>query len=266
MADRAKQRDGALPELVGGLVVRLVRLVALLVPAGLCSGGLLSALWALTISGAPLSSVNFTFGSLATEGTVVAVEDSGEGHWRPVVEYQVNGQSHTLRGWAGSDRRSRWAVGQRVPVLYMKDRPGLGQIDSFFDRWYYPLFIFVVGVSLFAGGATLFAWTRYWMQECRARVPSDGELSPSGPAAAPRGPWAVAAGSLTTAAGALCVAVGVVTCLLDRTWIPMLPCGGVGFLLGLVGVATLRSHGRGPVGLAPREPAEPSAAPDPGRM
>jgi hypothetical protein len=245
MADHAKHADRTLPKLAGGLVAFLVRLVAFLVPAGLCFGGILFALWGLTISGAPLGSMNFLFGSLATEGTVVKVEDSGEGHWRPVVEYDVDGKSHTLRGWAGSAKRSHWTVGQRVPVLYMKDRTSLAQIDSFFDRWYYPLAIMVLGVSLFAGGATLYAVTRYWMRECFARTPPDGELSPSGvPPPRWQWLWAVAAGVLMTSAGALCVALGVATCVLYNSWLPMLPCGGFGLMFVLIGVATLRYQGR----------------------
>lgn len=234
MLDGPKQADKAplkVARALGGCLGMGVSLTVSL-------GGIASAIWALTLGGSPLWSINFCFGSVATHGTVVKVQDVGEGHWSPVVAYEVDGKSYTIRGWAGSQRRSRWVVGEKVRVLYMHDQHDLGQIDSFFDRWYYPSAIIVIGVCLVAGGLMVGALAEH---KSRLHTAADDESFPKPAADAPlQGALSVAAAFLMIFGGVLCLGLGVVTCIELETWLAIVPLGGVGLMFLVIGVATLR--------------------------
>jgi hypothetical protein len=112
------------------------------------------------------------FGSARTEGTVIKVEPAieliphGDPHagdipwfeevmvYYPVVEYQADGRKFTYR--PRSTFRS-YSVGQKVPVLYKVDRPGVARIDTFAERWLAPLMVggvsLVLGVVIMVGAA-----------------------------------------------------------------------------------------------------------------
>ena len=64
----------------------------------------------------------------------------------PVVEYQVSDRKYTYRSRSSF---GSYNVGQKVPVVYKVDRPGVARIDTFSDRWLVPLL--GGGGSLFSG-------------------------------------------------------------------------------------------------------------------
>ena len=79
-------------------------------------------------------------GSLRTQGTVVALvsstssDSNGEA---PLVDYQVEGQAHRIRGNAFISFAA-YSVGETVTVLYKPERPEDGTIDSFTELWFGP--------------------------------------------------------------------------------------------------------------------------------
>jgi hypothetical protein len=82
--------------------------------------------------------LSFSHDSAHVEGTVVRHERSGDkGNRLPVVRYEVDGKSHELRGDIASN--SPPAVNSKVSIIYKTADPGQAQIDSFVQRWLFPL-------------------------------------------------------------------------------------------------------------------------------
>ena len=80
-----------------------------------------------------------------TTGTVVRMEesDSGDGGccvYSPVVEFQAGGELYSFDGGNASDPPD-YSVGQQVEVRYDSANPNTAQIDSFYERWLFPLII-----------------------------------------------------------------------------------------------------------------------------
>jgi hypothetical protein len=108
--------------------------------------------------------------SVRTEGTVTKLEPKieliGHGHpqagdivwyeevmvFYPVVEYQVGERKYAYR--PRSSFRT-YHVGEKVPILYKVDRPGVARVDTFTDRWLAPLtfggLLVVLGVAVVVG-------------------------------------------------------------------------------------------------------------------
>ncbi|HEY7152967.1 MAG TPA: DUF3592 domain-containing protein [Gemmataceae bacterium] len=108
--------------------------------------------------------------SARTEGTVTKLEpkielvghgspQAGEIVWYeevmvyyPVVEYQVDDRKYAYR--PRSTLRA-YNVGEKIPVLYKMDRPGVARIDTFSERWLLPLTLgglcVVSGVAIVVG-------------------------------------------------------------------------------------------------------------------
>jgi len=119
-------------------------------------------------------SPSLSLGRASTEGTVIKLEpeielishgnpQAGEMVWHeqvvvsyPVVEYQVGDRKYTYR--PRSSFRT-YTVGEKVPVLYKVDRPGVARIDSFSDRWLFPLMFGSLFVVL---GVAIVVATVYW--------------------------------------------------------------------------------------------------------
>jgi hypothetical protein len=87
------------------------------------------------------------------EGEVIDLDTSQGSHARPVVAYEVNGQTHRLQsqGSIGS-LAAEYQIGDTVEVLYPPNRPGEGTINSFSDLW-----LSAVGLGL-PGFALLAVW------------------------------------------------------------------------------------------------------------
>lgn len=80
-----------------------------------------------------------------TTGIVVRMEesssaDSGCCVYSPVVEFDVNGQAYSFEGDNASDPPA-YKVGEVVDVRYDPLDPNTAQIDSFFERWAFPILI-----------------------------------------------------------------------------------------------------------------------------
>jgi hypothetical protein len=80
-----------------------------------------------------------------TTGTVVRMEesDSAEGGccvYSPVVEFQAGEQSFTFDS-GNASYPPAYKVGQQVRVRYDPANPKTAQIDSFFERWLFPILI-----------------------------------------------------------------------------------------------------------------------------
>lgn len=63
----------------------------------------------------------------------------------PVVEYQADGRKFTYRP---RSTFGSYGIGEKVPLLYKLDRPGVARIDTFADRWLAPLSVGGVNVVL----------------------------------------------------------------------------------------------------------------------
>ena len=80
-----------------------------------------------------------------TTGNVVRLDesDSGEGGccvYSPVIEFVAGGQTFTFESGNASDPPA-YDVGEEVRVLYDPANPETAQIDSFFERWVFPIII-----------------------------------------------------------------------------------------------------------------------------
>jgi hypothetical protein len=123
--------------LVAGLIVLLV---------GLVFGGV--------GVGFGIKAMSFSHDAGSTEGTVVRYDRSGgKGNTRvPIVRYTVDGKDFETRG-IGSNMPP--ALHSKVKILYKSADPNDAQIDSFVQRWLFPLvfggvggLVSLVGLSL----------------------------------------------------------------------------------------------------------------------
>ncbi|MBS2031722.1 MAG: zf-TFIIB domain-containing protein [Deltaproteobacteria bacterium] len=82
-------------------------------------------------------------------GQVVSIERTGYGrrsHSRAVVRYAVDGRNFTIHSSLAFDFLS---TGDMVEVLYPRDAPDDGTVDTFWGIWGLPLFIVTMG-AIFA--------------------------------------------------------------------------------------------------------------------
>ncbi len=84
-------------------------------------------------------------GTERTDGTVVRLQQQGSGSdvsYRPVVEYEVNGKTYQCTGKVGTNFDH---IGDKVAVIYKIDRPEVGFVGTFSQRWGIPLVCCVFG-------------------------------------------------------------------------------------------------------------------------
>lgn len=86
----------------------------------------------------------FAIGTKQAEGTVI--EMVGNKQKSPVVEFNANGQRHTFQSRMSSSPPA-YSVGEKVSVLYHPEEPARAQIDSFSERWLFPLGFATTGIS-----------------------------------------------------------------------------------------------------------------------
>jgi hypothetical protein len=99
-------------------------------------------------------SLSFTHDAGHVEGEVVRHERSGnKGNRLPIVRYEVDGKPYELRGEIASG--SPPSVHSKVTVLYKLADPGQAQIDSFVQRWLFPLIFCGIGGLVGLVGLTL---------------------------------------------------------------------------------------------------------------
>lgn len=95
-------------------------------------------------------SVYAGWNTAAGEGVVVAIEvvvdtSTGRKHTRhlPTVRYEVDNNTYQCVGTWGNPKI--YELEERVPVRYKIDRPEVGFIDTFYERWYLAIAVAVVG-------------------------------------------------------------------------------------------------------------------------
>ncbi|WP_164101411.1 DUF3592 domain-containing protein [Candidatus Laterigemmans baculatus] len=111
--------------------------------------------FALVGMGLAIYSVSVGFGKTATRGTVV--EMVGSGMTSPVVEYRVNGAVHRVHGSVSSSSPT-YAIGDVVEVLYNPHNPTVAKINTFRERWLFP--VVMVGAGL---NAILLSFVLPWV-------------------------------------------------------------------------------------------------------
>jgi hypothetical protein len=80
-----------------------------------------------------------------TAGTVVRLEESNSSEggccvYSPVVEFDVNGQTYSFEG-ANASYPPDYEAGEVIDVRYDPLDPYTAQIDSFYERWTFPIII-----------------------------------------------------------------------------------------------------------------------------
>jgi len=120
--------------------------------------GLLVLLFGAIFSGVggffAYKSLGFSHDAEHVEGTVIRHERSGnKGNRVPVVRYEVAGKPYEIRGEIASNMPA--AVHSKVNVIYKTADPAQAQIDSFVQRWLFPLIFGGVGGLVDLVGLTL---------------------------------------------------------------------------------------------------------------
>jgi len=107
-----------------------------------------------------------TSGELAT-GVVTRLEESktSEGYccvYTPVVEFEANGQIYSFENDSASDSPD-YEIGSQVNVSYDPANPNTAQINTFSDRWLFPMII--IPAMIFAALIVNFFMIRAWRRD-----------------------------------------------------------------------------------------------------
>jgi hypothetical protein len=107
-----------------------------------------------------VSTNNFLDISSKTEGIVTDLilshssNSRGSGVYRPVISFQTEkGENIEFKSGAGSNPPS-YRKGDRVNVRYDPENPYHSSIDSFFNLWFLPLLLSVMGFIFSGIGST----------------------------------------------------------------------------------------------------------------
>jgi hypothetical protein len=117
--------------------------IALAIP-----GGCLSLLALLLVG----SAVSHALRDGRAEGVITKLKDQQDKQragMRPTIEYSVGGTTHQIRT-ACNYSVETFVVGQKVPIRYRPDRPQLGTLDSFRERWFTPVALLVLSLLVLA--------------------------------------------------------------------------------------------------------------------
>lgn len=114
--------------------------------------GFMGAIFGLFGIGFGIYSASFSFNTMKVPGTVVRMV--GTTQQSPVVEYQVAGKTLTYHSSLSSSPPA-YVVGDQVTMLYHPDDPRKAQIDSFGERWLFPVVFTLVGVTSVIGSFAL---------------------------------------------------------------------------------------------------------------
>jgi len=103
---------------------------------------------------------------LTTTGTVVRLQESSSGEsgccvYSPVIEFNVDGQTHSFEGSNASDPPS-YRVGEVVNVIYDPSDPKTAELNKWSERWLFP--IIIIPVMIFAALLLNFFMMRAWMR------------------------------------------------------------------------------------------------------
>ena len=101
---------------------------------------MMGATFAIVGIGFGCYSIVFGIGAKEVQGTVTEILDGS-----PVVEYEVNGKAFSFQS-SLSSTPPMYSTGDKVSVLYRPNNPGWAQINSFTDRWLFPVVFTVAGL------------------------------------------------------------------------------------------------------------------------
>ena len=99
-------------------------------------------------------SVLFSIGAREVPGIVI--EMVGDHAKSPIVEYNVDGRRFTYHSSLSASPPA-YFVGEQVSLLYRPDNPARAQINSFTDRWLFPVAFTGGGI---VGVLVSFLWPR----------------------------------------------------------------------------------------------------------
>lgn len=108
---------------------------------------IVGVMFAMVGIGFGIYSVYFSIGTAETAGTVI--EMKGGTQKSPVVEYTVDGRRFTFHSSISSSPPA-YKVGDQVGVLYNPDDPQAAQLNTFLDRWLFPVAFTSVGFVVMA--------------------------------------------------------------------------------------------------------------------
>lgn len=101
----------------------------------------------------------FLASAVQAEGAVIELARSHK-TYRPVIRFiDRRGQAVEFTSSAGSNPPS-YAVGEKVAVLYLPEKPHIAEVDDFFMIWGGLIILGILGVVFFLIGAGLFVATR----------------------------------------------------------------------------------------------------------
>ena len=107
---------------------------------------IIGALFAIIGLGFTAYCIQFSIGTKEVQGSVV--EMVGFAGQSPLVEYHVGGKRFTIQS-AVSSSPPAYIVGEKVSILYRPDDPTKAQINSFTERWLFPVAFTSCGVMAF---------------------------------------------------------------------------------------------------------------------
>lgn len=113
---------------------------------------------------AALTAYRLETNGAVTEGIVIEMDASttdGSTTYSPIVEYQVDGQTHTLDGNVSS-YPPQYRVGDRVSVRYDRSDPSRAQIDKWSERWLMPVILIpaMCLTALLVNGIAFLSWRK----------------------------------------------------------------------------------------------------------
>jgi hypothetical protein len=97
-------------------------------------------------------------------GTVVRLSERSDAEggcctYVPVIDFKVNDQVYTFEG-GNASYPPAYDVGQQLDVRYDPNNPNTAQIDSFFERWIFPMLI--IPAMIIAAAILNFFMIRSW--------------------------------------------------------------------------------------------------------
>ncbi|MCW7502982.1 DUF3592 domain-containing protein [Leptospira paudalimensis] len=71
---------------------------------------------------------------------------------RPIIKYQVNGETYEIHGKILGEVGNQYQIGQHVPLYLSENQPDYAIINSFYELWYDPLRTILFSIGLFLIG------------------------------------------------------------------------------------------------------------------
>lgn len=116
------------------------------------------------------NSRSFEVDTQRAEGVVVSFKHEKKTS-KPIVRYTVGGKEFTVVGRVGS-KPSPYQLGDRIGVLYKVAAPEMAQIDSFTERWLFPVIFGGVGGLFCLSGLGMLVYRLLKLRGAAAATPA----------------------------------------------------------------------------------------------